>query len=52
MQVLKTMVFQEERPAGKAAADASLQPLKSLLALPSKGKNAGDLVISVVRMAK
>jgi hypothetical protein len=33
MQVLETMVFQEERPAGETGADAPLQPLKSLLVL-------------------
>ena len=33
MQVLETVVFQEERPAGKAGADAALQPRKSILTL-------------------
>ena len=52
MQVLETVVFQEEGPTGKTGADASLQPLKSRLALSRKRKNAGDLVVSVVGVTK
>lgn len=52
MQVLETVVFQEEWPARKTSADAPLQPLKSWLALAGQCKNASDLIIRVVRVSK
>ena len=52
MQVLWTVVFQEERPARETVADASLQPGKSLLMLAGQCKHAGDLIIGAVRMPK
>ena len=52
MQVLETVVFQEERPAGEPVADASLQPGKGIFALSRQSQNTSDLILGVVRVAK
>ena len=52
MQVLETVILQEEGPACKSGADAPLQPLKSLLELAAQGENTSNLIIRVVRVAK
>jgi len=52
MQVLETVVFQEEGPARKTSAYASLQPGKRIFPLARQSENTSDLIIGVVRVAK
>ena len=51
-QAFEMRIDLEERPAGETGVDAAFQPRHRLVRFPQYGINAGDLIISVVRMAE
>src|SRR6266550_6987716 len=50
-QAFEMWIHLEERPAGIARVDATLQPSHRLFRFAQDGVNAGDLIIGVVRVA-
>ena len=51
-QIPQARVFHEKRPARETGADAAFEPCKRFRRPFQQGENAGDLIISMVRVAK
>ena len=51
-QILEARVSHKKRPASKSGADTSLEPFKCHFVPTQQCKNAGNLILSMVRMSK
>ena len=51
-QIFEARVLQKKRPARESAANTSLQPIERGFSPSQQGKNASDLVVTVMRMPK
>lgn len=52
VQTRKARIFQEERPAGEAGADAPFKPFKGSFAPPRQRERASDLIVGMVCVSK